>query len=900
MSTIFLSYSQVDRDFVLRLRAALGEAGKSVWADERDIPPTSRWADDIHSAIEGSDAFVFVISAESVGSDECLKELEHAVVLNKRIIPLNLRPVEVGRTPDALAIRQYVPHRGTFEDDFEKSLQVLVSAVDTDLDWVREHTQWGLKALEWSQRDRDRSFLLSGKELDEAEGWVARSSGRRPEPTDLQNAYLLASRQGSTRRQRRLLGGVSLALVVVVVLGVLALVQRNTAVSNERIAQSRQLSANAEAAETSDPELSTSLALQALHIRYTSQAETALREALPNFQVLKTFREPGHAEVLQASFSPDGSKILTGSSDGIARVRDASTGRQLAVFKEPGGSQIVASYSQNGKYVLMASNNGTARVWDVASGKQISVIREPGGQEIDASFSPNGDDVLTASSDGTARIWDVASGRQLLVVKEPGGSAMVTATFSPDGTNFLTANIDGTARLWSATNGSQLDVINNPNRDGSGANGASFSPDGSKVATIYSDGNADVWDVGSSQPTLLTTGDLAHLQSVAFSPDGSEVVTSSIDGTARVWDVGTGSQLLTLQGPAGEVLTAAFSPDGSKIVTGNANGVIGIWDALPREVEREPSLGDTTTRANGAAFNTTGDQIAVGDTGRAFVLNTSSGRIVREFQIPGGGSVTIVSFDHEDRTLLTAANGTVRTWSLQSGQQSAAYSVSNGASVAGASFSPNGKKIVIASSDGTVRILGTSSDQKVITLNPGGGNVSTAQFSPDGRFVVTANGSAGARIWNASSGALIRTLGSGNYGYISSAAYSPDGSEIVTTELAAGGDTRIWNAKSGRQLLAIPSSGVIRGTFSPNGRDVMTNGIGGVASIWNASNGEPLTVLAQGALIPNVPSATFSPDGRLAITTGNFSPAVWSTELSSGLSELEHIAQERLRAAGEN
>ncbi len=114
--------------------------------------------------------------------------------------------------------------------------------------------------------------MVGGSELRVAELWLARGPGKQPEPTAQQNAFVLASRRASDRRQRSLLGGASVALVVSLALGGLALFQWDQAVSNQKIAQSRQEAAESEAALSSDPELSTLLALPALQVRPTVQA----------------------------------------------------------------------------------------------------------------------------------------------------------------------------------------------------------------------------------------------------------------------------------------------------------------------------------------------------------------------------------------------------------------------------------------------------------------------------------------------------------------------------------------------------------------------------------------------------------------------------------------------------
>jgi hypothetical protein len=91
MADVFISYSRQDKEFVRRLHAALTERGRDAYVDVEDIPVASRWRQEIAEAIEGADALVFVMSPDSVASEECRKELDHAVAHNKRVIPVVCR-----------------------------------------------------------------------------------------------------------------------------------------------------------------------------------------------------------------------------------------------------------------------------------------------------------------------------------------------------------------------------------------------------------------------------------------------------------------------------------------------------------------------------------------------------------------------------------------------------------------------------------------------------------------------------------------------------------------------------------------------------------------------------------------------------------------------------------------
>ena len=72
-----------------------------------------------------------------------------------------------------------------------------------------------------------------------------------------------------------------------------------------------------------------------------------------------------------------------------------------------------ASFSPDGSQVITASTNGTARIWDATTG---ALVGEPLRHEStvsSAGFSPDGLRVLTACADGTARVWDLPSQQEL-------------------------------------------------------------------------------------------------------------------------------------------------------------------------------------------------------------------------------------------------------------------------------------------------------------------------------------------------------------------------------------------------------------------------------------------------------------------------------------------------------
>ena len=142
------------------------------------------------------------------------------------------------------------------------------------------------------------------------------------------------------RRLRRFAAlAVGLLIVALAIVGVFAYLW-HSATTAKLTAESRQLAADAEVNVTRDPELSVLLALQALRLHYTSQAEDALRAALPELQAVRTFRDG--TTVYSAAFDPvDANKVASADrygspGSGTSRPGTASCACHWAVSRSPG------------------------------------------------------------------------------------------------------------------------------------------------------------------------------------------------------------------------------------------------------------------------------------------------------------------------------------------------------------------------------------------------------------------------------------------------------------------------------------------------------------------------------------------------------------------------------------
>jgi Sulfatase-modifying factor enzyme 1/TIR domain len=172
-----------------------------------------------------ADTVIFVLSPEAVASDVCRKEVEFAASLNKRFAPVVCKRVDDNAVPAALRRYNYI-----FCDDevqFEARMDLLGEALETDIEWIRKHTELGALARKWEIAGKPgaRGLLLHSPLLEEAERWLIRRPSHGPEPTPTTSALVAISRRAARQRRVHAVTGI-LGVALVVGLGVLGWTKR--------------------------------------------------------------------------------------------------------------------------------------------------------------------------------------------------------------------------------------------------------------------------------------------------------------------------------------------------------------------------------------------------------------------------------------------------------------------------------------------------------------------------------------------------------------------------------------------------------------------------------------------------------------------------------------------------
>ncbi|MCH8830289.1 MAG: hypothetical protein IID45_11995, partial [Planctomycetes bacterium] len=568
----------------------------------------------------------------------------------------------------------------------------------------------------------------------------------------------------------------------------------------------------------------------------------------------------GHSKPVTsvALILPAGTQVVSGSEDGSVRIWTLSNGRLSRSMNHCGPVTGVA-VRPDGQFIASAGANSVAKLWQASNGKQIaemkgnpksrrSVARLMERQAVAKQKASSANSVVKAAEknvkDRTAAAKKAKDAKtaadkalaalekkakpilgKLTAAKAAAGKkpkdnnlkkAVTTAKKAADKAN---ADVKKSKDAQSAA----ARTVQLSNKSVVTANAKIAAAKKEKTAKDAQQKKVDI-DLKTAQTADKAAG--KPLRSIAFSSEGKWLVTGGDDNTVNVFSGTDGRHLETFAGHQSPVTAVAVGAKGT-LLSGSADKTVISWNPRPawKLIGR---LGATQSAP----------------------LDLSTAPFV--------GRILSLAFSPDGRKLATGGgdasrSGELMIWDVQKKTLIREIKDAHSDTILGLEFSPDGKQILSGSTDKFAKIFDVATGKKIRSFEGHTHHVLDVSWQADGSVIATAGADNVIKLWNVATGEQKRTI-TGHKKQVTSVQFIG----ISTNVVSCGGDMSVRFNKNNGQTYRRFSGGTDYMYASAAARDA--------GAVIKSVSGEATVVIAGGE------------DGVLRVWTGagktikNFDP----------------------------
>ena len=232
---IFISYSHADSSRVFPLLKKLKENGFRIWYDE-GIDPGSEWPEAIANHLNGCKVLLAFLSNKSINSNNCRREINYALSLDKEFLSVALEPVEMtpGMQMQISSYQSLLSYKYPTQEDFEDKLmsleilqscrEVVVHEVqDTKFDFVEDFNNDKQETAETEEIREEETPKVEKKQLKEEK----KAEKKQQKAVKKQEKTASVSSEKKSPNKLLLIG-----LVVIALIGLIIFIPKGTSPSN--------------------------------------------------------------------------------------------------------------------------------------------------------------------------------------------------------------------------------------------------------------------------------------------------------------------------------------------------------------------------------------------------------------------------------------------------------------------------------------------------------------------------------------------------------------------------------------------------------------------------------------------------------------------------------------------
>ncbi|MEQ9001772.1 MAG: TIR domain-containing protein [Coleofasciculus sp. B1-GNL1-01] len=904
MTQVIISYADEDRAKMEKIRRILRRKSITVWTNTTDIKTGEVFEEAIKRGIEQADNLVYLLSPDSVKSDYAQRELDYAVSLNKRIIPVLVRETPPEQIPSALRELQYIDLTDNVkEEDYHLDESQLLRILQQDAAYYNEHKILLTKALKWKRQHENPSILLQGYNLRSGESWLKVANKRTLHPpTPLIETFIAESlRQPLAESLDAFISYSRVDSDFARKLNdELQLQGKRTWFDQESIALGADFAQEIRQGIKACDNFLFILSPRSVNSPYCKD-EVEYAASLNKRFVTVLHREVNsnelHRELAKVQWIDFNKNQRDFNVNFRQLVRTLDTDREH-LRSHTKWSQRAIEWEEKGKsadLLLRGSEFAIAENWLMEAEQQ---KKQPAATSLQKAFIEASQNAIVVAEqeekrrqatmlrlqeermkEAEARLAEQIKSARLQKLFLARLSIALVAVSMFAATAFIQYCNSALNEIQAIRLSSEALLALNQDLDGLISTlraSKKIRQIPGYIAFIFRQEEKVYLQKSINrllQEVVYTVKERNRLEKhtdevvgVSFSSDGQTIATASADHTVKLWNM-EGQELLIspLKGHEALVHSVEFSPDGKTIATASWDGTVKLWTS---EGNLITTLDEHKLSVYDVSFSPNGKTLATASSDGTVKLWTSEGKQIRTLDSHSAG-VLNVSFSPDGKTIATASADTkVILWSVDgenfqtlSGHKDWVWSVA---------WSPDGKTLASASRDGTIKLW--NKDSEIKTLNDHKSSVTSVSFSPDSKTLASASSDNTVILWSLD-GENLQTL-SGHKDWVWSVAWSPDGKTLASA--SKDKTVKLWKVKGKElQILQAHNSAINSISFSDS-KIFATVSWDGTAKLWT-NDGQVLATL-KGHTEP-VYSASFSPNGNtLATASWDHTVKLWSRD----------------------
>lgn len=565
---------------------------------------------------------------------------------------------------------------------------------------------------------------------------------------------------------------------------------------------------------------------------------------------LTTSRKWGAGTIRKVDLSPDETKLLVGTSQGLW-LFDAANLKTL--WKSITRFAVRdAAFSPDGKTIAAVGDTNGVTLWDAATGSAIKTLFGHSDWLTAVDFSSTGL-LATGGWDKTIIIWDMATGNPIHKISAH-TDLVNSVRFSGDGKLLVSGSRDMFVKVWNVEKGTNLKAMPGHMSE---IFAVDITPAGDVAISSSATGEIFAWDVAKGtrlyniKPTASTTD-------VRISPDGARFAAGFLNGDISVINIRDGKEETRLSGHTYLARSLRFTTSGKNLISGSWDGTVRAWDIANRSKIGEITGFSAYIQAMTQSVNP--HQIFIGVGNQVRVLDSATLGLVKT--MVGSDMVNSVAVTKDGKLAASGGDKDVSLWDVAAGREKSRLQ-GHLKPIYALTFSPDERYLASGSDDQSIIIWDVASGKQVVKFTGFPTEIFSLLYTPDGKYLLAGGDTEVVFAYNMTTNKKETELWLGADS-VFEMLFLPDNT-LVCASYNYVFTADISTSRQVKQLTGLSQH--IHGlALSPDGSVLAVGDYDGKLTLYDTATWEPIKTFTEHWGM--IWGASFSPDGKGLYTAG--------------------------------